>query len=86
MKFTSLLGAVSITALASAAVAQDADLLVFDYAGFEAPAFHQDYVAMHGEGPTFAFFGDEDEAFQKLRAGFEADVAHICAGSVSKWT
>lgn len=86
MKLTMLLGAVSLTALASAAAAQDTDLLVFDYSGFEDPAYHGDYVAKHGASPTFAFFGDEDEAFQKIRAGFDADVAHICAGSVSKWT
>ena len=86
MKSTSLLAAVSVAALASAAAAQDAELLVFDYSGFEEPGYHQPYIAKHGEGPTFAFFGDEDEAFQKIRAGFNADVAHICAGSVSKWT
>ena len=86
MKLTMLLGAVSLTALASAAAAQDTDLLVFDYSGFEDQAYHGDYVAKHGASPTFAFFGDEDEAFQKIRAGFDADVAHICAGSVSKWT
>jgi spermidine/putrescine transport system substrate-binding protein len=70
---------------AGAAAAQDDELLVFDYSGFEDPAYHQAYVEMHGESPTFAFFGDEDEAFQKLRSGFAADVTHICAGSVSKW-
>ncbi len=86
MKITMLLGAACVAALATAVTAQDADLLVFDYSGFEDPAFHQDYIAKHGQGPTFAFFGDEDEAFQKIRAGFAADVAHICAGSVSKWT
>lgn len=86
MKFTSFLSAVSVTALATAAVAQDADLLVFDYSGFEDPSYHQPYIDQHGASPTFAFFGDEDEAFQKVRAGFNADVAHICAGSVSRWT
>ncbi len=85
MKLTTLLGAVSVMALASAATAQDADLLVFDYSGFEDPVFHADYVAAHGNSPSFAFFGDEDEAFQKIRAGFQADVTHICAGSVTKW-
>ena len=86
MKFATLMGAVSLTALGTAAAAQDADLLVFEYSGFEDPAFHADYIATHGDGPTFAFFGDEDEAFPKIRAGFAADVTHICAGSVSKWT
>ncbi|WP_439156099.1 ABC transporter substrate-binding protein [Yoonia sp.] len=86
MKLTSFLSAASIAALATAGMAQDADLLVFDYSGFEDPAYHQAYIDQHGASPTFAFFGDEDEAFQKVRAGFNADVAHICAGSVSRWT
>ncbi len=86
MKLATILGAVSLAALTTAASAQDADLLVFDYPGFENPDFHVGYTEAHGDSPTFAFFGDEDEAFQKIRAGFEADVAHICAGSVSKWT
>lgn len=81
LKFTLLTG--SALAMATAA---HADLLVFDYAGFEDPAFHGDYVAKHGTSPDFAFFGDEEEAFQKLRSGFKADVTHICAGSVTKFT
>lgn len=71
--------------LASPALAQDSDLLVFDYSGFEDPAFHPAYVEQHGASPEFAFFGEEDEALQKVRAGFRADVARICGDSVSKW-
>lgn len=73
------------TLLAGAAAAQDADLLVFDYSGFEDGAFHIDYVEKHGASPRFAFFADEEEAFQKLVSGFSADTAHICAGSVTKF-
>lgn len=86
MKSAVLLGAASIAALATAVSAQDSDLLVFDYSGFEDPAYHSGYVDMHGDNPAFAFFGDEDEAFQKIRSGFQADVTHVCAGSVTKWT
>ncbi|MFQ1701239.1 extracellular solute-binding protein [Loktanella agnita] len=86
MRITLPLGAATLAFLANASVAQDADLLVFDYSGFENPDFHQAYIEAHGDSPSFAFFGDEDEAFQKIRAGFKADVAHICAGSVSKWS
>ena len=39
-----LLGATAFAAAATAAMAQDAELLVFDYPGFEDPAFHQKYV------------------------------------------
>lgn len=85
MKITTVLGAVSVAAMATASMAQDTDLLVFDYSGFEEEQHHTKYIEQHGARPAFAFFGDEDEAFQKIRAGFQADVAHICAGSVTKW-
>lgn len=85
MKFHAFLGASVIAMAASAAFAEDPDLLVFDYSGFEDPAFHSKYVEKHGTSPRFAFFGDEEEAFQKLRSGFRADVSHVCAGSVTKW-
>lgn len=85
MNFTSLLGGAAFCAMASAVMAQDSELLVLDYPGFEEPAYHIPYAEKHGAEPTFSFFGDEDEAFQKIRSGFQADVAHICAGSVTKW-
>ncbi|TCO70618.1 ABC transporter substrate-binding protein [Rhodovulum euryhalinum] len=71
--------------IGTAAWAADPDLLVFDYSGFENEAFHTKYAEKHGETPSFTFFGDEEEAFQKLRSGFRADVSHVCAGSVTKW-
>lgn len=78
--------AAAIAVLTSGAVfADDAELTVFDWAGYEDPEFFQAYIAQHGEGPTFAFFGDEEEAFQKLRSGFRADAAHPCSQSVPKW-
>lgn len=84
-RYQSLTSTVAIAMAASTAFAQDSDLLVFDYPGFEDAAFHSKYVEQHGASPSFAFFGDEEEAFQKLRSGFRADVSHVCAGSVTKW-
>lgn len=65
--------------------AADGDVTVFDWAGYEDPYFHPDYVEKHGDSPTFSFFGDEDEAFEKLRAGFKADLAHPCSQNTVKW-
>ncbi len=72
MKLATLLGAASLaaTALGTSAVAQDSELVVLDYPGFETPEFHQPYFDEHGQSPTFSFFGDEEEAFQKVQAGF----------------
>lgn len=70
--------------VASPGLAADT-LTVFDWAGYEDPGFHADYIAKHGGVPQFAFFGDEEEAFQKLRSGFRADLSHPCSQSVVKW-
>lgn len=86
MKLSALLCATSFLAFGTAALAQDADLLVLDYPGFDDEAYHATYIAKNGANPTFTFFGDEEEAFQKVRSGFRADVTHICGGSVTKWS
>lgn len=80
-----LAGAATALALTSAAQAADPDLIVFDWAGFENQALIEDYVAKHGQMPTYAFFGDDDEAFQKVSSGFKADVAHPCSQMVQKY-
>jgi spermidine/putrescine transport system substrate-binding protein len=72
-------------ALPLPAFAGDGDLTIFDWSGYEAPEFHPGYVEKNGDEPTFTFFGDEDEAFEKLRAGFKTDLAHPCSQSVVKW-
>lgn len=82
----SLAVATALSASAAAiATAADGDLVVFDWSGYEAPEFHPGYIEKHGQSPTFTFFGDEDEAFEKLRAGFKADLSHPCSQSVVKW-
>jgi len=71
---------------ATALPARSADgITVFDWSGYEDPAFHPAYTEKHGSEPEFSFFGDEEEAFQKLRSGFRADLAHPCSQSVVKW-
>lgn len=76
----------ALLAFGTALPARAADsLTVFDWAGYEDPAFHPAYTEKHGSEPDFSFFGDEEEAFQKLRSGFKADVAHPCAQSIVKW-
>ncbi|NHF71637.1 ABC transporter substrate-binding protein [Paracoccus xiamenensis] len=74
-----------LAVLASPAFAADSELTVFDWAGFEEPSIFQGYVDKHGDSPTYAFYGDDDEAFQKVASGFKADVVHPCSQMVSKY-
>lgn len=58
---------------------------LFTWSGYEVPGLHGEYNEKHGAYPEFTFFADEDEAFQKMRAGFTPDVAHPCTYNVDRW-
>ena len=87
MKKTTLLLASATMALGFGlpALSADSELTVFDWAGWEFDSVLVDYVAKHGQNPTYSFFADDDEAFQKVNSGFKPDVAHPCAASVSRY-
>ena len=76
--------AVALT-LAAPVRAADPELIVFDWASFMNDDLVKDYVAKYGQGPTFALFGDDDEAFQKVSSGFRVDVTHPCSQMVAKY-
>jgi spermidine/putrescine transport system substrate-binding protein len=84
-KSLTLLSAASILSLAVAAKAADPELTVLDWAGWEIDGMLQPYVDKNGEKPTFVFFADDDEAFQKVSSGFSADVVHPCAAAVPRY-
>lgn len=80
-----LAGAAMVLCLMTPAYAADPDLLVLDWAGWEFDGVLTDYVAKNGQNPSYSFFADDDEAFQKVTSGFKADVAHPCTASVSRY-
>jgi spermidine/putrescine-binding protein len=57
----------------------------FTWSGYEVPELHKTYIEKYGRGPDTSLFGDEEEAFQKLRSGFAADVAHPCTYAIRRW-
>ena len=57
----------------------------FIWSGYEVPDFYPEYMAKHGCLPNFSMFGDEEEAFAKMRAGFAPDVMQPCSYKVKQW-
>jgi spermidine/putrescine transport system substrate-binding protein len=57
----------------------------YTWAGYEVPELVGGYAEKHGSAPDASLFADEEEALQKLRAGFVADVAHPCFYNVARW-
>jgi spermidine/putrescine transport system substrate-binding protein len=85
IRSTLFAGTALALAMSAPAGASDAELLVFDWAGWEIPELSAAYSETHGAGPTYAFFADDDEAFQKVSSGFKADVVHPCSQMVPKY-
>jgi spermidine/putrescine transport system substrate-binding protein len=53
-----------------------ADLLVFDWTGYEIPELHGPYIEKYGASPEVAVYADVYEAFSKVQAGFKVDTVH----------
>jgi spermidine/putrescine transport system substrate-binding protein len=85
MRLKGLLLSGALVAMAGSASAADPELIVFDWAGFEDQALISAYHEAHGTGPTYSFFADDDEAFQKLASGFRVDVAHPCSQMIGRY-
>ncbi len=59
--------------------------LIFEWSGYEVPELHKSYIDKHGDSPEFSFFGEEEEALQKMRGGFKPDTVHPCVENVLRY-
>ncbi len=59
--------------------------LTFTWAGYDEVHFHQQYIDKYGCASNFSFWGDEEEAFAKMRAGFSPDVTAPCTYKLRQW-
>lgn len=58
-------------------------LTIMEWSGYEIPELFPAFMAKHGSAPNFSIFANEDEALQKVRGGFNADIVHPCTYSVT---
>lgn len=76
---------VSTPLLNRQALAQDGWLSVFTWAGYEVPELHPAFLEKYGRSPDATIFATNDEALQKLRAGFKADIACPTSSWITTW-
>ena len=60
-------------------------LTYFTWSGYELPDFHKTFTAAHPDSVDISVFGDDDDAFTKVKAGFHPDIAHPCYDKVARW-
>ena len=65
--------------------ANDPDVLVFTWSGYDGPGIVGSYMDKHGMMPSYTLWGEEEEGFQKMRTGFKPDVAWPCTYSLRRW-
>lgn len=58
---------------------------VFTWAGYDVPELFPAYMEKYGEPPSFSLFGAEEEALQKMLAGYTPDVSHPCSYNIKRW-
>jgi len=81
-------GTLTAHSMGGSALAQDADEdhpVFFTWGGYDEPEFMVHYTAKYGREPNYNFFADEDEAFAKMRAGYEPHVTYPCGPSLKLW-
>ena len=79
-----LAGFLLLTASLTPAAAAD-KLQYFTWSGYELPDFNKSFLAAHPDGVEATVFGDDDDAFTKVKAGFRPDLAHPCYDKVARW-
>lgn len=67
------------------AMAQDAWLYLFTWNGYELPELHPAFTEKYGREPDVSFYADNDEALEKIRAGFDADIVCPSGSTVIRW-
>ncbi len=80
-------GVMTVAAPVTGAAADaEGEVIYFTWAGYDVPEIWPNYVAKHGAEPDTPLFADNAETFTKMRAGFQVDVTHPCAGyMIVKW-
>lgn len=75
----------ALTPVVMRAAGAEAKMSYYTWAGYEIPQLHDAYTKKYGAEPDITFFGDEEEALTKIRAGFIPSLAHPCSSSVARW-
>ena len=65
--------------------AAEGEAIYYTWSGYDIPEIWPAYLEKHGTAPDTPIFGDAEESFVKVRAGYVVDVMHPCSNNVPRW-
>jgi spermidine/putrescine transport system substrate-binding protein len=65
--------------------ADEEQAIYYTWSDYNLPEFFPAYLEKNGAPPDTPLFGDNEEALQKLKGGFTADVTHPCSTMTARW-
>ncbi|MEM7172922.1 MAG: extracellular solute-binding protein [Pseudomonadota bacterium] len=71
--------------IASKPLLANDEAIYYTWAGYDVPEMWPGYVEKYGVEPQLPTFGDAEEGFTKVRAGFEVDLMHPCSNNIPRW-
>lgn len=84
-KLMASLGLVTVTLPVCRAVSAADEPLLYTWSGYDAPELYKPYVAKHGTMPRTAIMANQEEALQKMLAGYVVDIGHPSIDDMIKW-
>jgi len=58
---------------------------VFTWSGYDVPEMHSAYLETYGGSPEFLFYADNDEAIEKVRAGYLPTLVQPTSYMIGRW-
>ena len=58
---------------------------VFTWSGYDVPEMHGAYTEAYGASPEFLFYADNDEAIEKVRAGYAPTLVQPTSYMIGRW-
>ena len=74
-----IIASAAMTAIAGIGItnAEDPELIIFDWGGYEDPNFFPDYIEKHGIPPTYSFSLTKKKRFRKCAQVLELTLATL---------
>jgi len=76
---------VSMPLVTKPVMSEEGWLYLFTWNGYELPELHPAFTEKYGREPDASFYADNDEALEKIRAGFDADIVCPSSSTVIRW-